>query len=49
MECTAGRYPNKLVLQDDGNLVLSNGHNQIMWETNTSGACPAGLKQFILF
>ena len=46
---TAGRYPNKLVLQDDGNLVLSNDHNKIMWETNTSGACPAGLKQFILF
>ena len=46
---TAGRYPNKVVLQDDGNLVLSNGHNKIMWETNTSGACPASLKEFILF
>ena len=41
-------YANKLVLQDDGNLVLSNGYNKTMWETKTSGACPAGLEHFLL-
>ena len=45
---STGGYTNKLVLQDDGNLVLSNGDNKTMWETKTSGACPAGLENFLL-
>ena len=45
---STGGYTNKLVLQDDGNLVLSNGYNKTMWETKTSGACPAGLEHFLL-
>ena len=45
---STGGYTNKLVLQDDGNLVLSNGDNKTMWETKTSGACPAGLEHFLL-
>ena len=45
---STGGYTNKLVLQDDGNLVLSNGNNKTMWETKTSGACPAGLEHFLL-
>ena len=45
---STGGYANKLVLQDDGNLVLSNGYNKTMWETKTSGACPAGLEHFLL-
>ena len=35
---------NKLVLQDNGNLVLTNGCNKTVWETKTAGACPAGLE-----
>ena len=46
---STGGHANKLVLQDDGNLVLRNDYNKIIWETNTTGACPAGLEQFILF
>ena len=42
-------HAKKLFLQDDGNLVLSNNNNKIMWETKTSGACSKGLEQFILF
>ena len=42
-------HAKKLFLQDDGNLVLSNDNNKTMWETKTSGACPKGLEQFILF
>ena len=42
-------HAKKLFLQDDGNLVLSNNNNKTMWETKTSGACPKGLEQFILF
>ena len=42
-------HAKKLFLQDDGNLVLSNDNNKTMWETKTSGACPAGLEQFVLF
>ena len=45
---STGGYANKIVLQDDGNLVLSNGYNKTMWETKTSGACPAGLEHFLL-
>ena len=45
---STGGYTNKLVLQDDGNLVLSNGGNKTVWETKTSGACPAGLEHFLL-
>ena len=45
---STGGYTNKLVLQDNGNLVLSNGDNKTMWETKTSGACPAGLEHFLL-
>ena len=45
---STGGYTNKLVLQDNGNLVLSNGDNKTMWETKTSGACPAGLEHFFL-
>ena len=37
-----------LVLQDNGNLVLKNGCNKTIWETKTAGACPTGLKYFIL-
>ena len=40
---TGGRA-NKLVLQDNGNLVLTNGCNKTVWETKTAGACPAGLE-----
>ena len=40
---TGGRA-NKLVLQDNGNLVLTNGCNKTVWETKTVGACPAGLE-----
>ena len=36
-------------LQDDGNLGLINNKNKIMWQTKTSGACPKGLEQFVLF
>ena len=43
------RYANKLVLQNNGNLVLRNDYNETMWETNTTGVCPAGLEQFISF
>ena len=39
---TEGRA-NKLVLQDNGNLVLKNGCNKTIWETKTNGACPPGL------
>ena len=46
---STGRHANKLVLQNNGNLVLRNDYNETMWETNTTGACPAGLEQFILF
>ena len=46
---STGRHANKLVLQNSGNLVLLNDYNKTMWETNTTGACPAGLEQFILF
>ena len=42
-------HAKKLFLQDDGNLVLSNDNNKTIWETKTSGACPKGLEQFILF
>ena len=45
---STGGYANKIVLQEDGNLVLSNGYNKTMWETKTSGACPAGLEHFLL-
>ena len=37
-------HANKLVLQDNGNLVLTNGCNKTVWETKTAGACPAGLE-----
>ena len=40
----AGGRANKLVLQDDGNLVLTNGCNKTLWDTNTAGECPAGLE-----
>ena len=40
-------HAKKLFLQDDGNLVLSNNNNKIMWETKTSGACPKGSEQFV--
>ena len=46
---STGRYANKLVLQNNGNLVLRNDYNETMWETNTTGVCPAGLEQFISF
>ena len=46
---STGRHANKLVLQNSGNLVLLNDYNKTLWETNTTGACPAGLEQFILF
>ena len=46
---STGRHANKLVLQNNGNLVLLNDYNETLWETNTTGACPAGLEQFILF
>ena len=42
-------HAKKLFLQDDGNLVLSNDNNKTIWETKTSGACPKGLEQFLLF
>ena len=35
---------NKLVLQDDGNLVLINECNGTLWETKTAGECPEGLE-----
>ena len=40
-------HAKKLFLQDDGNLVLSNNNNKIMWETKTSGACPKGSEQLV--
>ena len=40
---TEGRA-NKLILQDNGSLVLINGCNKTVWETKTAGACPAGLE-----
>ena len=46
---STGRHANRLVLQNDGNLVLCNDYNETRWETNTTGACPAGLEQFTLF
>ena len=48
-KASTGRHANKLVLQDDGNLVLRNDYNKTIWETKTTGECPAGLKQFALF
>ena len=39
-----GARANKLVLQDNGNLVLTNGCNKTVWETKTAGTCPAGLE-----
>ena len=44
---SSGRHANKLVLQNNGNLVLRNDYNETMWETNTTGTCRAGLEQFI--
>ena len=47
---STGGHANKLVLQDDGNLVLLNDCNNgtivTIWETKTTGACPAGLEHF---
>ena len=40
---TRGRA-NKLVLQDNGNLVLINAWNETLWETETAGECPEGLE-----
>ena len=40
---TRGRA-NKLVLQDNGNLVLINACNETLWETETAGECPEGLE-----
>ena len=40
---TRGRAK-KLVLQDNGNLVLINACNEILWETETAGECPEGLE-----
>ena len=45
----AGGRAKKLVLQEDGNLVLTNGCNKIVWESETAGACPAGLEQLVLY
>ena len=45
----AGGRAKKLVLQEDGNLVLTNGCNKIVWETKTASACPAGLEQLVLY
>ena len=47
-KASAGSRAKKLVLQDNGNLVLTNGCNETVWETKTVGECPAGLKQFVL-
>ena len=46
---STGKHANKLVPQDDGNLVLRNDYNKTISETETTGECPAGLKQFALF
>ena len=35
---------NKLVLQDNGNLVLINECKETLWETETAGECPEGLE-----
>ena len=40
---TRGRA-NKLVLQDNGNLVLINACNETLWETESAGECPEGLE-----
>ena len=40
---TRGRA-NKLVLLDNGNLVLINACNETLWETETAGKCPEGLE-----
>ena len=40
---TRGRA-NKLVLQDNGNLVLINECNKTLWDTETAGKCPEGLE-----
>ena len=40
-------HAKKLFLQDDGNLILSNNNNKIIWETKTSGACRKGMEQFV--
>ena len=40
---TRGRA-NKLVLQDNGSLVLINECNETLWETETAGECPEGLE-----
>ena len=40
---TRGRA-NKLVLQDNGNLVLINACSETLWETETAGECPEGLE-----
>ena len=41
---STGSYANKLVLQNNGNLVLRNDYNETMWETKTTRACTAGLE-----
>ena len=46
---STGARANKLVLQDDGNLVLCNDYNKTIWQTDTNGACSAGLEQFFLY
>ena len=46
---STGSHASRLVLQNNGNLVLLDDYNKTMLETNTTGACPAGLEQFILF
>jgi hypothetical protein len=32
-----GAAPRRLALQDDGNLVLYDAHNRVLWQTNTAG------------
>ena len=48
-KASTGSHASRLVLQNNGNLVLLDDYHKTMLETNTTGACPAGLEQLILF
>ena len=36
--------PEKLIMQDDGNLVMLDKDGNILWESGSTGKCPIGMK-----
>lgn len=41
------RLPKKLILQDDGNLVLVDEFGTVIWESGTNGICDQGLENYL--